>query len=185
MVKVGSNIRAASLAVGFLVVLSPAAWAVSSLGSSASAGHPPHDLEVADVAGWTRHATTEHFLLIVSIRPGEEMYTAEEIADQHPLSGEEIITGSGVPVGEDIRHVEVHVYGLATGGLLETEEPVITVVNRSTGESSKLDPVLMEDIAIGSPDRHFGNNVHIPANSDLSIEVSVNGEKATVDGHLD
>lgn len=185
MLKVGSNIRVASLAVGFLLVLSPAAWAVTSLSSSASAGHPPHDLEVTDVAGWTRHTTTEHFLLIISVLPGEQMYTAEEIAAQHPISGERIISGSGVPVGEDIRHVEVHIYGLATGGLLDTEEPVITVVNRSTGEAKTLDPVLMEDIAIGSLDRHFGNNVHIPASSDMSIEVSVNGEKASVDGHLD
>ncbi len=185
MVKIRSNVRTAWLVVAYVVILSPAAWAVTNLASSASARTAPHTLEVADVAGWTRQATTEHYLLIIGVGPGEQMYTAEEIADQHPISGEAIITGTGVPVGDDIRHVEVHVYGLATGDLLETEEPVITVVNRSTGEASKVDPVLMEGIEIGKLDRHFGNNTHIPGNSDLSIEVLVNGERVTVDGHLD
>lgn len=185
MIKIRANVRTALLVVAYVVILAPAAWAVANLASSASARTTPHSLKVADVAGWTRHATTEHYLLIISVGPSEQMYTAEEIAAQHPISGEAIITGTGVPVGEDIRHVEVHIYGLATGELLETEEPTITVVNRSTGEASKVDPVLMEDIEIGKLDRHFGNNTHIPGNSDLSLEVSVNGEKVTVDGHLD
>lgn len=182
--KVGPNIRMALLAFAFIVVLSPAAWAVTSLASSASAGHPPHDLEVAEVAGWTQHATSNSYLLIISVTPGTQMFTAEEVAAQHLIRGEVIISGTAVPPGEDIRHVEVHIYNRATGALLDTETPVITVVNQSTGRATEVDPVLMDDIEAGSLDRHFGNNLHIPANSDLRVEVSVNGEKVTVDGHL-
>jgi hypothetical protein len=43
----------------------------------------------------------------------------------------------------------------------------------------------MQDVVIGAPDVHFGNNVVVPGGHDLSVRVDVAGEEVVIDGHLD
>jgi len=141
--------------------------------------------DVASVAGWTRIATTQSYLVVANVLPGEEMYTKAEVASEHPIEGELCIIGLGAPVGPLIRHVEAHVYDRLTGLPLTGVTPQITLVDRGTGRHTNVPPTLMQDLDIGALDIHFGNNVAIPNNSDLRLTVTIGNEEATFDGHLD
>lgn len=141
--------------------------------------------DVVAAAGWTRAVATEHYLVVVNVLPGEAMFTHAEHQQHHPTEGELILSGPGEPLGPTSRHVEAHIYDRATGLATSDAVPTITMVNRTTGERIEVEPTLMQDVNIGALDRHFGNNVAVPSDSDLSITVVVAGEEVTVDGHLD
>ena len=142
--------------------------------------------DVATVAGWTRIALTTHYLLVVNVLPSETMFTAEEVKTMSPTVGEAILDhGVGDPTGIGVRHVEAHVYNRATGLPVSNIQPTIRVFNRTTGDHIDVPPTLMQDVVVGSPDIHYGNNVPVRGNSDISLEVTVAGEEVTVDGHLD
>ena len=141
--------------------------------------------DVASVAGWTRIATTQSYLVVANVLPGEEMYTKAEVASEHPIEGELCIIGLGAPVGPLIRHVEAHIYDRLTGLPLTGVTPQITLVDRGTGRPTNVPPTLMQDLGIGALDIHFGNNIAIPSNSDLRLTVTIGNEEATFDGHLD
>jgi hypothetical protein len=81
--------------------------------------------------------------------------------------------------------VEAHIYDVSTGLAVTDAVPSILLTNRSTGEVTVVPPTLMQDVNIGELDRHFGNNVYVSPNSDISVKVSVHGEEVSVDGHLD
>ena len=141
--------------------------------------------DVASVAGWTRIALTTHYLLVVNVLPSERMFTDAEMKSLNPTAGEAILSGVGNPVGPGVRHVEAHIYDRTTGLPLSSVKPSIRVFNRTTGDHIDVAPTLMQDVIIGSADIHYGNNVPVSGNSDISLEVSVGDEEVTVDGHLD
>jgi len=141
--------------------------------------------DVVSAAGWTRIATTKDYLLVVNVLPGEHMFTAEEMQRDHPVEGEQIIKGPGNSLGPNVRHVEAHVYDRTTGLPLSNVTTSIVVVNRTTGVKITVTPTLMQDVNIGALDIHYGNNIEIPGDSDLSLSITVNGQGVTVDGHLD
>jgi hypothetical protein len=143
------------------------------------------DSDVASAAGWTRIATTSRYVVVANVLPGEEMFAAAEIEARHPTEGECIIRGTGRAVGPDVRHVEAHVYDRTTGLPLDDVTLTITLLNRSTGERMVVEPTLMQDINIGGADIHYGNNVVVRGDSDLSLQVTISGEEVTLDGHLD
>jgi hypothetical protein len=140
---------------------------------------------VASAAGWTRTVSTQHYLFVVNVLPAEEMFTSAEHLAHHQTVGELILDGDGVPLGPNMRHVEAHIYDITTGLALTDRFPTIVLSNRTTGEVSNVPPTLMQDVNIGALDRHFGNNVYVTPNSDISVKVTVNGEEVSVDGHLD
>jgi hypothetical protein len=43
----------------------------------------------------------------------------------------------------------------------------------------------MQDVIVGPPDVHFGNNVVAHGGRDVSLTVLIGGEEVTFDGHLD
>jgi hypothetical protein len=103
-----------------------------------------------------------------------------------PTVGEAILDGGvGDPTGLGVRHVEAHVYDRTTGLPLSNIKPSIRVFNRTTGDHVEVPPTLMQDVVVGSPDIHYGNNVPVRGNSDISLEITVGKEEVTVDGHLD
>ena len=149
-------------------------------------GHPSSDeQDVVAAAGWTRIATTEKYLVVANVLPGEQMFTAAEAQAEHPTEGELIIEGTGHALGANVRHVEAHIYDRRTGMPLTNVTPTIVVLNRTTGERTEVASTLMQDVNIGSLDIHYGNNVTIIGDSDLHLSVTVNGEEVSVDGHLD
>lgn len=142
--------------------------------------------EVSAVAGWTRIALTAHYLLVVNVLPSETMFTDMQMKSMSPTVGEAILDhGVGDPVGIGVRHVEAHVYDRSTGLPLSNIKPAIRVFNRTTGDHVDVPPTLMQDVVIGSPDIHYGNNVPVSGNSDISLAITVGSEEVTVDGHLD
>jgi len=142
------------------------------------------DQDVVAAAGWTRVATTDRYLVVINVLPGEQMFTAAEAAAQHPIEGELILAGVGNRVGLNVRHVEAHVYDRVSGMALLDVSPVIVVVNRTTGVRIEVPATLMEDVNIGASDVHYGNNVVIPGGSDLSLTVLIGQQEVTVDGRL-
>jgi hypothetical protein len=143
------------------------------------------EADIAGVAGWTRIAMTPRYLLVVNVLPSETMYTHSEMASMNPTVGEAILDGKGEPVGVGVRHVEAHIYDRATGIPVSDVKPSIRIFNRTTGDRIDVPPTLMQDVVIGGPDIHFGNNVPVRGDSDISVEVVVGDEGVTVDGHLD
>jgi hypothetical protein len=141
--------------------------------------------DVAQVAGWTRIALTPSYLLVVNVLPSERMYTHDEMKSMNPTVGEAILDGVGDPTGIGVRHVEAHIYDRETGLPLSNVTPTIRIFNRTTGDDIEVPPTLMQDVIIGGPDIHYGNNVPVRADSDISVQVTVGDEEVSVDGHLD
>ncbi len=180
----GSRGRLLTRAVG-VVVLTTGLVACRLVGVGADTPIAAGTAEVAAVAGWTRIATTENYILVVNVLPGERMYSKGEAGATHPIVGELCIIGAGQPVGPDVRHVEAHIYDRVTGLPVADVKPAIVIVNRTTGERTSVPPTLMQDLIVGSMDIHWGNNVKVTGNSDLSVIVTLAHEEVTVDGHLD
>jgi hypothetical protein len=156
------------------------------IGAGAGAGEDlaTNGQDVVSVAGWTRLATTTKYMVVVNVLPGEQMFTDKEADAEHPTVGELIINGPGQPVGTNVRHVEAHIYDRATGLPVTGVMPIIVLLNRTTGARTVVPPTLMQDVNIGSSDIHFGNNVVVSGDSDLSLTVTIGDEEVTFDGHL-
>ncbi|MCU1366249.1 MAG: hypothetical protein JWN39_1888 [Ilumatobacteraceae bacterium] len=141
--------------------------------------------DVVAAAGWTKIATTAKYFVVANVLPGEHMYTKAEADAQHPTVGELIISGIGNPLGPDVRHVEAHIYDRETGLPLSNLKPSIEILDHTSGERISVSPTLMQDVAIGALDIHYGNNVPVAGNSDLTLKVTIGDEEVTLDGHLD
>lgn len=141
--------------------------------------------DVAAVAGWTRIATTQSYLVVANVLPGEVMFTAAQADAAHPTEGELIIHGIGNSVGPNVRHVEAHVYDLGTGLPLNNVTTTIALLNLTTGDHIDVEPTLMQDVNIGAPDIHYGNNITVASDSDVRLVITINDEEVTLDGHLD
>ena len=182
--KRGDGQRRVSRALPLLVLLALTSCGV--LGDTASVGTGETSAaQVAAVAGWTRIALTTSYLLVVNVLPGERMFTHTEMAAMSPTMGEAILDGMGKPTGPGVRHVEAHVYDRSTGLPLSNVTPTIHLYNRTTGDHLLVPPTLMQDVNIGAVDIHYGNNVLVRGDSDLSLVITVGDEEVTVDAHLD
>ncbi|MEN9646950.1 MAG: hypothetical protein RL238_3619 [Actinomycetota bacterium] len=113
------------------------------------------------------------------------MYSDEARSIEHPIEGEAIIAGEGAPIVVDARHVEVHVYDRTSGLPVPGLDLTLIVVNLSTGQRFEVAAAEMQDLSIGSRDRHYGNNVPIAGPADISVTVSIRGERIAFDGHID
>lgn len=154
------------------------------VGADASAPAPVSAQDVVAVTGWTRIATTEKYIVVANVLPGEHMFSQIEYAQQHPTVGELIIIGTGGPVGPNVRHVEAHIYDRKTGLPLTNVTPSIVVLDRGSGTRTVVSPTLMQDVNIGTLDIHFGNNVVVAGDTDLRLTVTIGNEEVTFDGHL-
>jgi hypothetical protein len=177
------RVAVVAMIVGGLGVLA----ACSVLQADASASTKPEEsrLAVSEATGFTKTVVSAHYIVVVNVLPSEHMMTMGDMQMEHPTVGEQIIDGKGNPIGVGVRHVEAHIYDRATGKVLTGKVPSIRLTNRTTGEVVDVPPTLMQDVIIGPLDLHFGNNVPVTGNSDVSVRVTVDGEEVTVDGHLD
>ncbi len=140
--------------------------------------------DVRAVAGFTKMTFTERWVVVVNVLPAEPMFTHDEAADLHPSQGELIVHGGAVDISPTARHVEAHVYDRSTGLPVTSPEPELEVLVHATGERITIEPTLMQDVVVGEPDLHFGNNVELPDDTDLTITVTVGDEEVSIDGHL-
>ena len=140
---------------------------------------------VAEVAGFTKVATTNRYIVVVNVLPAERMFTADEVASEHPLEGELVLRGSANPVVGSGRHVEAHVYDRATGLPITAVTPSIQLSDLGSGAVIDVEPTLMQDLIIGALDVHFGNNVVLDGGRDIRVVVDIGGEGVVISGHLD
>jgi mRNA degradation ribonuclease J1/J2 len=175
-----SFVRTAAVLAAFAVLTS-----CQIRGAAAVTDARSNEDHVVAAAGWTRIAATDTYLVVANVLPGEQMFTAAEAQEQHPIEGELIISGTGRALGVDSRHVEAHVYDRSTGLPLANLKPHIVLLNRTTGQHIEVESTLMQDVNIGAIDIHYGNNVTVVGNSDLRLTVTIGDEEAILDGHLD
>lgn len=189
MVSVGGELRRRStrrvaVSLAMLAIGSLSGCGLLRLGGARGDGDA-NSSAVAGAAGWTRTVSTQHYLIVVNVLPGEDMFSHKQHTANHAVEGELIIHGEGMPLGQNVRHVEAHIYDIATGLAVTNVSPTIVLTNRTTGEVTPVPATLMQDVNIGELDRHFGNNVYVSPDSDISVKVSLQGEEVSVDGHLD
>jgi hypothetical protein len=139
---------------------------------------------VEDYAGFTEMATTVDYVVMVNVLPAEPMFSHAEHERLHPTAGELVIEGVGGRVRRWTRHVEAHVYSRATGEVVTDVVPAIEVLDRTTGRVIPVAPVLMQDVVIGEPDQHFGNNVVVGPDRAITVVVRLNDQVVSVDGRL-
>ena len=168
-----------------LLVLGALGLAALVVAPSSGAGGPVGPSEsVAAVAGFTKIAVTSDYVVMVNVLPGEHMYTAGQYAHHHPTVGELIIDGAGAPVQPWTRHVEAHVYSRSTGEVALDVMPTFEINDRTTGRITTFESTAMQDVIIGLPDRHFGNNVIIPPGHPFTLTVTIAGQPLRFGGRL-
>jgi hypothetical protein len=180
----GKAERAKLWRAGGVLTLGVVLAACQLVGADASARPTATAQDVVAVAGWTRIATTEKYLVVANVLPGENMFTQAENAAKHPTFGELCVIGVGAPVGPNVRHVEAHIYDRKTGLPLTDITPSIVVLDRGSGKRTIVPPTLMQDLNIGALDIHFGNNVVVAGNTDVKLTVTIGDEEVTFDGHI-
>lgn len=142
-------------------------------------------IELADVAGFTKVGSAGDHIVVVNVLPGEEMFTQEEFEELRPMVGELKLSEGGADPVPGSRHVEAHIYDRQTGMPVTSPMPVIEVVNHSSGQISRIGSVLMHDVIVGEDDVHFGDNVVLPDDANVTVRVLLeNGQKVVIDGYV-
>lgn len=139
-------------------------------------------LAVERNVGAARVVTTPHYLVLWVMLPAEHMYTPGEVALRHPGVGEQAFWGRIQPwTGPDRRHVEAHVYRLATGEVVRGAHPRITVTDLTAGGRTQVLPMtMMQDVVIGPSDLHYGNNLRLPYGHRYVVHFSLGGDHADI-----
>lgn len=148
--------------------------------------------------------TVDGYRLVLAVGPREEMYTREQVARQHPTSGEVMIAGQMAMSGDNgmtgmstptpgrpeksdgtIHHVELHVYDAKTHQPVTDAKVTIEIVDDSApGKSISVPIATMEGVREGSSDLPYGNNVALPSSRGYIVRVTVNSQRATFVFHL-
>lgn len=125
-------------------------------------------------------ATTASYVVVLDVGPAEAMYSPDQVASQHPTSGEVMLGGSMTDVsGPNVHHVEAHICKRSDGSVLTGANPSITVQDTTAGTPVVSVPVAeMQGVSQGTSDYHYGNNAVLQAGHSYTIRVRLNGETA-------
>lgn len=136
-------------------------------------------------SGDERTQSTSRYRITLDIGPVPTMLRTDQVSSA--TEGEVPLSMPGMPMPTMAmtdqarpvnRHIEVAVYDKATGALLRSPMPKITVTDRKTGRSKVMQEVTaMYDVKEGQGDVHFGANVHL-ASGTYRVTVSVGSERA-------
>jgi len=156
----------------------------------------------------TQTQTVGSFNLTLMVGPQEQMYTQDQAGQQHPTSGEVMVSGSmtmpgatpmaamgaattpasgmSMPTGDqNTRHLEVHVADATSGQTIMNATVTIQVIdNTANGMATDVPIATMYGVTAGTTDFHYGNNVEMPVNRDYTVKVTVNGQAVTFTFHL-
>jgi hypothetical protein len=138
--------------------------------------------------------STSTYNLAVEIEKLPPMYTPQQVATQHPKSGEVMYGAMAMPSGmdpsmadmpgmnipPDWHHVGAHVFSRKTGDVINNAHVAITITNKTTGQALSLPITAMQGIVEGPGDYHYGNNVELPPGP-YTVMVVVNSESASFD----
>ena len=153
-------------------------------------GQPPDESSttVHAAAGGTqiKLGSTTTYNLVTEIGGLQAMYTPAQASSQHPKSGELMFGGSMTMTSDttnaspDWHHLEVHIFDKKTGNVVKTVTPIITVTNRTSGQTQPVPLVVMQGIVEGPSDYHYGNNVDLPKGQ-YTVTVVIGSEIANFD----
>jgi hypothetical protein len=76
------------------------------------------------------------------------------------------------------RHLEVHICDRASGKVVTTAMPAITVTPSSGGAPEHVPVAVMEGITAGTADLHYGNNVPLRPGTSYRIAVRLGPDRA-------
>ncbi|HLJ18889.1 MAG TPA: hypothetical protein VKU84_01760 [Stellaceae bacterium] len=125
---------------------------------------------------------TKQYRLTLQIGPTETMYSAAEAKAKSPTSGEVMLSGkmaggmTGMMAMSGMRHVELHVYSLATGKVV-TDARVTIALTGSDKKRHTVPVARMYGVTEGPDDLHYGNNVMLSPGA-YTVDATVNGEAA-------
>lgn len=126
--------------------------------------------------------TTASYIAVLDVGPPETMYMPDQVAAQHPTSGEVMLGGSMTDVsGPDVRHVEVHICNRSSGSVVTGLQPTIALLDTTANTASSNLPVAaMQGVEAGPSDYHYGNNATLQPGHRYTITVRLHGETATL-----
>ena len=136
---------------------------VAALALTVSAGSPWAQ------AGAEQPQATAHYKITLEIGSVTTMLMPEQAAGAK--EGEVMVHMPGMPMamgmtdqGQPVNHhLEVRIYGKATGTVVTKVMPKITITNQATGKSRSLASIsAMYDVKEGQKDLHFGSNLFLP-----------------------
>jgi hypothetical protein len=121
------------------------------------------------------------YTLALAIGPPEQLYSLAQARTLHPKQGELTTSGAAPPGAPAANHyLALRVYSAKTGNIV-TGIPVAVNVTTPGGRILQRIPVVvMQSIAAGPSDRHFGDNVALPMGH-YHVAVRANQSSATFD----
>jgi hypothetical protein len=169
------SIRTTGLAAAG-VVLAAGAPGCGSSGSSGAA--PPVG---CSTQGEASSAESADYRYVLDVGPVEEMYSAAEVANSHPKTGEVMLQGTmSMAQGPDARHVEVHICSRRGSRVVVGAAPNITLTDTATGTTVAVPVAIMQGVTSGESDLHYGNNVVVPPRHAFIAHVDLRGQQGSL-----
>lgn len=139
--------------------------------------HAPTDCKVASGAHLT---LTRSYRVVLRIGPVEGMLMPYQVRANHVKHGEVMLRGQMVmPMHGPLHHLEVHICAKATRIVVTNAHPTIVLLDETAhGHPRNLPIAVMEGIAAGRADLHYGNTIAMPHHHRFRITVTYNGQRA-------
>jgi len=139
--------------------------------------HPaPTDCKVSSGA---HLSLTRSYRFVLQIGPVAGMLMPYQVRASHVKHGEVMLRGQMVmPMHGPLHHLELHICAKATRIVVTNAHPTIVLVDMTAhGRPRKLPIAVMEGIAAGRADLHYGNNVAMPHYHRYRITVTCTGQR--------
>jgi hypothetical protein len=125
------------------------------------------------------------YRLALAIGPPQRLYSQAQIRARHPSTGEALLNGTAPSAGTAIpnHYLELHVYSAANGTPIATIAVTLVVTTPQGRTLQRVPAVAMQRVAVGSADRHFGDNLALPAGH-YHVAVQAGQASAVFDVHV-
>lgn len=113
----------------------------------------------------------------------ENMYMPYQVRANHPKHGEAMLRGVmsssfSLLTGAPVRHLEVQICTKRMSAVVTHAKPTIVVDDETTGRTRKLPVAVMQDVAVGTADLHYGNNTSMAPKDRYLVSVTWRGQRA-------
>ncbi len=125
------------------------------------------------------------YRLALAIGPPQHLYSQAQVRAHHPSTGEVLLNGTAPSAGTAIpnHYLELHVYSAANGTPIATIAVTLVITTPQGRILQRVPAVAMQRVAVGSADRHFGDNLALPAGH-YHVAVQAGQASAVFDVHV-
>lgn len=107
-----------------------------------------------------------------------------QVRANHPKHGEAMLRGTmssstSLLTGGPVLHLEVQICTKGTSAVVTDAKPRIVVIDETIGRTRKMPVAVMEDIAVGKADLHYGNNIGMAPKHRYLVKVSWRRQRVT------